>query len=180
MPSKPGPGYWWNAQPSGQWSPVAFGPLSGPLHLRRSKLPRWPLASDTHTTPFVDVAAAQAEAGHRDVVDFRQRGLGRVGAGNEPHDRARAGAQTYPDRAVDRARHHRVEHLGDPPVLGRIGRLVGLDIVVALAVAVGVEDERRPALRLRRIAGLVEHLGVDPADHAAAAAAAVHSVSLAS
>src|SRR5258708_33461252 len=32
--------------PSGQWSPVAFGPLSGPLHLRRSKLTRWPLEPD--------------------------------------------------------------------------------------------------------------------------------------
>ena len=31
--------------------PVAFGPLSGPLHLRRSKLPRSPLASETQTTP---------------------------------------------------------------------------------------------------------------------------------
>ena len=51
-----------------------------------------------------------------------------------------------------------------------IERLVGLDVVVALAVAVGVEDKRRPPLRLHRIAGLVEHLGVEPADHRAAAA----------
>ena len=32
------------AKPSGQWSPVALGPLSGALHFRRSKLPIWPLA----------------------------------------------------------------------------------------------------------------------------------------
>ena len=124
-----------------------------------------------HHALAVDIASARAEAWHRNVVDFRQCGFRRVGAGIEPHDRARAGAQRPPDRAVDRVRHHRVEHLGDALVLGRIQRLVGLDIFVALAVAVGVEDERRPALRLRRIAGLVEHLGVDPADHAAAAAA---------
>ena len=124
-----------------------------------------------HHALAVDIAAARAEAGHRYVVDFRERGLGRVGAGREPYDRAGAGAQRPPDRAVGRARHDSVEHLGDALVLGRIQRLVGLDIFVALAVAVGVEDERRPALRLRRVAGFVEHLGVDPADHAAAAAA---------
>ena len=124
-----------------------------------------------HHALAVDIAAARAEARHRYVVDFRQRGFRRVGAGSEPHDRAGAGAQRPPDRSVDRVRHDRVEHLGDALVLGRIQRLVGLDILVALAVAVGVEDERRPALRLRRIAGFVEHLGVDPADHAAAAAA---------
>src|SRR2546429_1308850 len=48
---KPGPGYWWNAQPSGQWSPVAFGPLSGPLQSRRSNTPMWPLASEAQTRP---------------------------------------------------------------------------------------------------------------------------------
>src|SRR5262249_59479753 len=84
----------------------------------------------------VDVAAARTEAGQRDVVDFRKRGLRRVGAGIEPYDRAGARAQRTPDRAVDRVRHHRVEHLRDALVLGRIDRLVGLDVVVALAVAV--------------------------------------------
>src|ERR671939_261605 len=60
MPLKPGPGYWKNFQPSGQWSPVAFGPLSGPLHLRRSNSPMWPLASDTHTTPLPSMSAPRA------------------------------------------------------------------------------------------------------------------------
>ena len=60
MPWKPGPGYWWNDQPSGQWSPVAFGPFSGALHLRRSKLPMWPLPSDTHTTPWLSMSAPRA------------------------------------------------------------------------------------------------------------------------
>ena len=39
-----------------------------------------------------------------------------------------------------------------------------------LAVAVGVEDQRRPALRRHLVAGLVEHLRVEPADDLAAAA----------
>src|SRR5258707_12984432 len=47
-----------------------------------------------------------------------------------------------------------------------------LGVLVAHAVAVGVEHQRGPALRLLDVAGLVEHLGVDPADVAAAAAGA--------
>ena len=51
-----------------------------------------------------------------------------------------------------------------------IDRLVGLDVFVALAVAVGVEHERRPALRLRRVASLVEHSRVHPSGHGPRAA----------
>ena len=81
-------------------------------------------------------------------------------------------AQRAPHRAVGRARHHRVEGRADAHVLGRLVRLAGLGVLVALAVAVGVEHQRGPALRLLDVAGLVEHLGVDPADIAAAAAGA--------
>src|SRR5215470_2034513 len=56
MPAKPGPGYLWICQPSGQWLPVAFGPLSGPLHLRRSKLTRWPLDAEPHATPSLSMS----------------------------------------------------------------------------------------------------------------------------
>jgi len=37
---------------------------------------------------------------------------------------------------------HRIKAGDDALVLARVDRLVGLDVVVALAVAVGVEDER--------------------------------------
>ena len=47
---------------------------------------------------------------------------------------------------------------------------VRLDVVVALAVAVRVEDQRRPPLRLLLVAGLVEQLRVQPAHHRPAAA----------
>ena len=40
-------------KPSGQWSPVAFGPLSGPLHLRLSKLTRCPLEAEPHNFTYV-------------------------------------------------------------------------------------------------------------------------------
>ena len=45
-------------------------------------------------------------------------------------------------------------------------------IVVALAVAIGVQDQRRPALRFLLVMSLVPNLGVQPAHHAAAPAAA--------
>src|SRR5439155_10640115 len=65
-----------------------------------------------------------------------------------------------PDRIVHRARHDAVER----------GRQPGVALVPP-AVAVGVDDDRRPALRSRRVAGLEEQLGVHPADHAARRAA---------
>ena len=123
-----------------------------------------------HDALAVDVGAADAEARHRHVVDLRERRLRRIRSRNEPHDSARIGPERAPDRAVHRTRHHGVEARDDPLVLGGIDRLIRLDVLVALAVAVGVEDERRPALRLRHITRLVEHLGVDPADHRPAAA----------
>src|SRR5712671_1768631 len=52
----------------------------------------------------------------------------------------------------------------DALVFARIDRLVGLDIIVALAVAVGVKNERRPALGFLLIAGFFEHFAIEPAD----------------
>src|SRR5262249_30449499 len=128
---------------------------------------------DPHHALAVDIAAARTETGQRHIVDFRERGLRRIGAGIKPHDRARARsrAQRAPDRAVDRARHHRVEHLADALVLSGIDRVVGPHILVALAVAVGVEDERGPSLRFRGVPGLIEQLGVEPPYYPAPAAA---------
>ena len=74
-----------------------------------------------------------------------------------------------PDRAVGRRRYG-VEPGVDAMILRRIDRLVRLRVFVALAVAVRVEDERRPALRLLFVARLVEHLRVEPADDLSAAA----------
>src|SRR5689334_25406702 len=49
-------------------------------------------------------------------------------------------------------------------VFRRIDRLIGLRVLTALAIAVGVENERRPALGLLFVAGLVEQLCVQPPD----------------
>src|SRR5438094_686316 len=77
---------------------------------------------------------------------------------------ARVAQRSAPDRAVDRVDRDRIEAGHDALVLCRIDRLVRLDIIVALAVAVGVEDQRRPALRLLLVAGLLEDFAVEPAD----------------
>ena len=50
--------------------------------------------------------------------------------------------------------------------------LLGIEIGVALAVAVRVEHQRRPALRFLFVVRLVPHLRVQPAHHASASAAA--------
>src|SRR4030095_11736573 len=105
----------------------------------------------------VDVAAARAEARHRDVEDLRQLRVGIVA-----HDTAAGGAYPHsvPDRALGRIRHHGVgaRAAGDAHVLAGVHWLIGLDIFVAFAVAIGVENERRPALRLGRIARLAARL----------------------
>ena len=105
----------------------------------------------------------------RQLVDFRQRGLRRIRTGHEPHDRARESERRSPDRSVGR-RRRRVERRVDALVLRRIHRLIRLDVGVAPAVAVGVDDQRRPSLRRHFVAGLVELLRVQPSDHLAAAA----------
>ena len=69
-----------------------------------------------------------------------------------------------PDGTVSRTIGDGVEAEPDALVLAGIVRLVGLHIGVPLAVAVGVDDERRPALRLGRVAGFPEQLRVHPAD----------------
>src|SRR6516162_6925852 len=67
---------------------MAFGPLSGPLHLRRSKLPRWPLDSDAQTTPFLSISPPRipnAGAGTLNTSDSPVAGSNRNTAGVPPN-----------------------------------------------------------------------------------------------
>ena len=125
-----------------------------------------------HHVVGVDVHAARAVSRRREFVDFRKRRRGRLALGRiEPHDVAGEAERGAPHRAVDRARRHPVERDVDPAVLVGIERLVRLGPLVTLAVGVGVEDEGSPALRLHFVAGLFQHLHIDPAGHAACGAA---------
>src|SRR5262245_38363752 len=113
---------------------------------------------------LVDVTATDTEARQGHVVDFRQASFG-----HKTQDRrgATEHADSIPNRAVHRARHHSIgPRTGDNPlVFGRVERLIRLDVFVALAIAVGIEDEGGPTLGLRRVTGLVEPFGVDPTSH---------------
>ena len=72
-----------------------------------------------------------------------------------------------PDGTVGRADGDGVDVDRDARVPARDRRSdPGSDVRVASAVAVGVEDERRPALRSHLVAGLLEHLAVQPSDRA--------------
>src|SRR6202008_2539659 len=91
-------------------------------------------------------------------------------AGVHAYDGAGVADRRAPDRAVGGVRHHGVKAAHDARVFRGIGRLTGLDILVALAVTVRVEHERGPTLRRSGVAGLEEHFRVQPADDGTAAA----------
>src|SRR5207244_7454145 len=87
-----------------------------------------------------------------------------IGPGIHAHHIAGEAARGAPHGAVDGIYRHRIQTGDHALVLRRINRLVGLDPLVALAVAVGIEHERRPALRALLVARLFEQLAVEPAD----------------
>src|SRR5262249_61979006 len=72
-----------------------------------------------------------------------------------------------PDGAVSWIDGDAIKGRSNPLVLRGVEGLIGLDVVVALSVAIGVDDERGPTLRLCLIAGLFKRLAVQPADDAA-------------
>src|SRR5439155_13787818 len=75
-----------------------------------------------------------------------------------------------PDRPV-RRRAHAIRAGVDALVFGRIDRVVRPDVIlVALAVAVGVQNEGGPALGRRRVTGLEELPRIQPPDDLAAPA----------
>src|SRR3954463_16014135 len=102
---------------------------------------------------LVDVAAADAVAFLGQGIELGELAL-RVEA-QEPGVAAEY-APGVPDGAVARMRHYcvRARARGNAHVPRRIHRLVRLGVLVPPAVAIGVEHERRPALRARCIAGL--------------------------
>src|SRR5262245_814914 len=115
----------------------------------------------------VDVASAHANSLLWNSVELGEKGLG-----VEAQEAGRAGEniERVPDRTVGRMWHHGVgAGARDPYVFARFGRLAGFCIFVDLAVGVGVEHERCPALRLGGIASFLPHLGIDPTGYWAGA-----------
>src|SRR5436189_6114468 len=119
----------------------------------------------------VDVAAARPITGKRRLVDLGKGGTRGIGPGIHAHDIAREGARGAPDASVHWVHRDGIQTGDHSLVLGRIDRRVGLDPFVALAVAVGVEHERRPPLRALFVPGFLEETAVEPAEHRVARAA---------
>src|SRR5215831_10930822 len=109
----------------------------------------------------VDVEAARPEARERRLVDFRQQGL-RI----KPQNIAGISEHGAPDGAVGRVYADPIDAGVNTLVLGGIDGLVGLHVFVNLAVAVGVDDDRGPALGFRLVAGLFVDPAVQPAHDA--------------
>src|SRR4029434_10629835 len=101
----------------------------------------------------IDVHAARPIAIHsglglvpRHLVDFRQSGRRRVVAWIHPNDCSTKSPHRPPDGTAHRVYADAVVASYDPFVFCRINGLFGLYVFIAFAVAVGVEDERRPTL----------------------------------
>ena len=73
--------------------------------------------------------------------------MGRIGAGREPDDRAGIAQHRSRDRAVGWANGDGVMVDLDPFVLGRIDRLLWLDVLVALFVSINDRLARAAAPR---------------------------------
>src|SRR5882724_3945390 len=145
-----------------------LGSVEGPLALAPVEAREMPAGKRRpHDAVPVDVHAARPVSWERRLENFRESSRRGIRARVEADDVPREAEHRAPHGAVVRVHADSVEGRHDPLVLGRIDRLVGLDVLVALAVAVGVEDERRPALGFLLVTGLVEHLAIQPADDAA-------------
>src|SRR5215470_3316846 len=107
----------------------------------------------------------------RQLVHFSERGLGGIRSGSDSDDRTGETEDRSPNGAIGRTHSHAIERTRDPLVLRRIDRLIRLDVCVAFTVAVGIQNESRPSLRLLFIAGFIEHLHVQPTDDVTATAA---------
>src|SRR5215813_6707075 len=132
---------------------LALAPVEADQSAVRARGPQHPV--------LVDVAAAQADALLWNGIELAELGLG-----IEAQEARWSGEHIdrIPDGAIGGVRHHGVRtRARDAHVLARLPRLARLGVFVDLAIAVGVKHERRPALRLRRVASLVEYAGVDPA-----------------
>ena len=86
----------------------------------------------------------------------------RVGTKGEPYEHPRHSKHRSPHRPVW-SRLDAVERRVDALVLLWIERLIRLDVFIAPAIAIGIEDERRPALRQLFIFRFEVNACVEPA-----------------
>src|SRR6266566_775201 len=116
----------------------------------------------------VEVHPANAEFGWRKLVGLGQSGHRRIRTQIHSDDPASTRRIRSPDAPVIGVDCNAVKAEVEAFIFAGIDRGIGLDVIVAFAVAVGVDDEWRPALRFSGVAGLQEYPGVDPAQFRAA------------
>src|SRR4051812_38635215 len=104
----------------------------------------------------------------RRLIKLRECRCGRIRPRVDPNDgtwKSEIAGETYdgsPDGTVRWAGDHSVKCFLDPLVLGGIERLIGFYIVIPFPVSVRIHHESCPALGLFLVAGLVQHLCIDP------------------
>src|SRR5262249_53816400 len=119
---------------------LAFAPVETAEMTARQRYPEHAVG--------IDIAAARPEAGRWHLIELGECGVGRIVARRNQNGPAGIAQHAAPHCSVSGADRHAVVVHRDALVLSRIDRLIGLDPVVPPAIAVGVEDEWRPALRL--------------------------------
>src|SRR6185369_17761434 len=95
----------------------------------------------------VDVTATRSEAGCGRLVYLGERRVRGIGPGHDAHNRSTVADHRSPDGAIGWTDGDRIGVDRNAGVLRRIGWFTGLDVCVAFPVAIGIDDEGRPALR---------------------------------
>src|SRR5215204_2528075 len=115
----------------------------------------------------VDVASARPVTRERWFIDLGERGVWWIGSRSKANDIAREAERRAPNRPVHRVDADAVKRRRHALVLRRMYRLLRLDIIIPLTIAVGVEDKRSPALRLLFVPCLFEYFAIEPSDDTA-------------
>ena len=133
---------------------LAFAPIEAREVAARERRP--------HNTIQIEIDAARAVSLIGRYVHFGQSRLRRVWTRHEAQDIARLVHareadihRLAPDRIVNRTRLNTVKSGHHAFILRRIERLICFDVGIAFAVAVRINNERRPTLRLHFVAGLL-------------------------
>ena len=98
----------------------------------------------------------------RKLVDFGQSRCWRIRSGIQSNDGPREAQHCSPNRAIHRTNSHPIKGGVDALVLGGINRLIRLNIFVAFAIPVRVQNQRCPALRRFLVVRFIEPFGVQP------------------
>src|SRR5262249_48662652 len=144
----------WAVRARRGWSieDFAFAPIKTSKVTARQRCPE--------NTIRIDISAAGPEAGRWNLIYLTQCRLARIGSGLHSYDCAGISHHGSPYGAVRGADGDGINIHQDAFVLRGIDRLIGSNEGIALSVAVSVNDEWRPSLRLHLVARFFKHLAI--------------------